>query len=54
MIEKIVKIYLALSLVVWAVWGHFQGSSLCSTSVCWLFRLASSVTLWGGGDAANK
>ena len=37
MIIKIVKIYLALSLVVlWAVWGHFQGGSLCLTSsVCW-------------------
>ena len=23
---------LALSLVVWAVWGHFQGGSLCLTS----------------------
>ena len=36
MIVKIVKIYLALSLVLWAVWGHFQGGSLCLTSsVCW-------------------
>ena len=34
----------------WAVWGHFQGSSLCLTSsVCWFFRLTSSVELWGGG-----
>ena len=32
MIVKIVKIYLALSLVLWAVWGHFQGSSFCLTS----------------------
>ena len=41
--------------LMWAVWGHFQGSSLCLTSsVCWFFRLTSSVALWGGGDAANK
>ena len=33
----------------WAVWGHFQGGSLCLTSVCWSFRLTSSVALWGGG-----
>ena len=38
-----------------AVWSHFQGGSLCLTSsVCWFFRLTSSVTLWGRGDAANK
>ena len=36
MIVKIVKIYLTLSLVLWAVWGQFQGGSLCiSYSVCW-------------------
>ena len=36
MIVKIVKIYLALSLVLWALWGHFQGGPLCLTSsVCW-------------------
>ena len=36
--------------MLWAVWGHFQGSSLCLTSsVCWFFRLTSSVMLWGGG-----
>ena len=36
MIVKVVKVYLALSLVLWAVWGHFQCSSLCLTSsVCW-------------------
>ena len=41
--------------MLWAVWGHFQGGSLCLTSsVCWFFRLTSSVTLWGRGDAANK
>ena len=34
----------------WALWGHFQGGSLCLTSsVCWFFRLTSSVALWGGG-----
>ena len=34
----------------WAMWDHFQGGSLCLTSsVCWFFRLTSSVTLWGGG-----
>ena len=33
-----------------AVWGHFQGGSLCLTSsLCWFFRLTSSVALWGGG-----
>ena len=36
--------------MLWAVWGHFQGGFLCLTSsVCWFFRLTSSVTLWGGG-----
>ena len=36
--------------MLWAVWAHFQGGSLCLTSsVCWFFRLTSSVTLWGGG-----
>ena len=49
MIVKIVKIYLALSLVLWAVWGHFQGSSLCLTSsVCWSLQcLISSLTQGG-------
>ena len=74
MIVQIVKMYLALFLVLWAVWGHFQGGSLCLTSsVCWslqclisvltggvvvdtffFFRIACSVVLWGGRDAANK
>ena len=50
MIVKIGKIYLALSLVVWAVWGHFQGGSLCLTSVCWSLQcLISVLTQWGGG-----
>ena len=36
--------------MLWAVWGHFQGGSLCLTSsLCWFFRLTSSVALWGGG-----
>ena len=36
--------------MLWAVWDHFQGGSLCLTSsVCWFFRLTSSVALWGGG-----
>ena len=41
--------------MLWAVWDHFQGGSLCLTSsVYWFFTLTSSFTLWGGGDAANK
>ena len=48
MIFKIVKIS-GPSLVLWAMWDHFQGGSLCLTSVCWFFRLTSSVALWGGG-----
>ena len=48
MIVKIVKIYLALSLVVWAVWGHFQGSSLCLTSsACWSLQCLISVLTRG-------
>ena len=48
MIVKIVKIYLALSLVVWAVWGHFQGGSLCLTSsVCWSLQCLISVLTRG-------
>ena len=36
--------------MLWAVWGHFQGGSLCLTSsLCWFFRLTSSVALWVGG-----
>ena len=36
--------------MLWAVWGYFQGGSLCLTSsLCWFFRLTSSVALWGGG-----
>ena len=35
--------------MLWAVWDHFQGGSLCLTSVGWFFSLSSSVALWGGG-----
>ena len=49
MILKIVKIYLALSLVLWAVWGPFQGNSLCLTSsVCWSLQCLISVLTWRG------
>ena len=49
MIVKIVKIYLALSLVLWAVWGHFQGGSLCLTSsVCWSLQCLISALTQGG------
>ena len=35
--------------MLWAMWDHFQGGSLCLTSsVCWFFRLTSSVALCGG------
>ena len=50
MIVKIVNLYLDLSLVLWAVWGHFEGGSLCLTSVCWSLQcLISVLTWWGGG-----
>ena len=49
MILKIVKNISGPSLMLWAMWDHFQGGSLCLTSVCWFFRLTSSVALWGGG-----
>ena len=36
--------------MLWEVWGHFQDGSFCLTSsLCWFFRLTSSVALWGGG-----
>ena len=36
--------------MLWAVWGHFQGGSLCLTSVCWSLQcLISVLTWWGGG-----
>ena len=48
MIVKIVKIYLTLSLVLWAVWGQFQGGSLCLTSsVCWSLQYLISVLTQG-------
>ena len=41
--------------MLWAVWGHFQGGSLCLTSsVCWFFRLTSSVALWGRGGCCKQ
>ena len=41
--------------MLWAMWDHFQGGSLClSSSVCWFFRLTSSVVLWGGGMLQTK
>ena len=48
---KIVKIFLGLSLVLWAVWSHFQGGSLClASSVCWslqcLISTLSQVGWW--------
>ena len=43
------------SLMLWAVWDHFQGGSLCLTSsVCWFFRLTSSVALWGGEGCCKQ
>ena len=49
MIVKIVKIYLRLSLVLWAVWGHFRGRSLClSSSVCWSLQCLISALTQGG------
>ena len=54
MIVKIVKIYLALSLVLWAVWGHFQGGSLCLISpVCWSLQCLISIVTWGGGGGGG-
>ena len=52
MIVKIVKIYLALSLVLWAVWGHFKGGSLhLTSSVCWSLQcLISALTQGAGGQ----
>ena len=50
MIVKIVKIYLALSLVLWAVRGHFQGGFLCLTfSVCWSLQCLISTLSQGAG-----
>ena len=50
MVVKIVKIYLALSLVLWALWGHFQGGSLRLTSfVCWYLQCLISALTQGQG-----
>ena len=49
MVIKIVKIYLGLSLVLWAVWGQFQGSSLfLASSVCWSLHCLISALTQGG------
>ena len=49
MVVKIVKIYLGLSLVLWAVWGHFQGGFLClASSVCWSLQCLISALTQGG------
>ena len=54
MIIKIVKIYLALSLVLWAVWGHFQGGSLCLTSsICWSLQCLISALTQSGGSGGH-
>ena len=48
MIVKIVKIYLTLSLMLWAVWGQFHGGSLCLTSsVCWSLQCLISILTQG-------
>ena len=51
MVVKMVKIYLGVSLVLWAVWGPVQGGSLClASSVCWSLQcLISSLTQGRGG-----
>ena len=46
MILKIVKIS-GPSLMLWAVWGHFQGGSLCLTSVCWSLQCLISILTKG-------
>ena len=55
MIIKIVKIHLALSLLLWAVWGHFQGGSLClAASVCWSLQcLISTLSRGEGGGGGH-
>ena len=48
MVIKIVKIFLGLSLVLWAMWGHFQGSSFClASSVCWSLQCLISALAQG-------
>ena len=34
--------------MLWAVWGHFQGGSLCLTSVCWSLQCLISALTQGG------
>ena len=54
MIVKIVKVYLGLSLVLWAVWGHFQGGSLCLTSsICWSLQCLISALTQSGGSGGH-
>ena len=49
MVVKIVKIFLGLSLLLWAVWGHFQDSLLClASSVCWSLQCLISTLIQGG------
>ena len=44
-----VKTYLILSLVLWAVWGHFQRVSICLTSsVCWSLQFLFSIVTQTG------
>ena len=42
--------------MLWAVWDHFQGGSLCLTSsVCWSLQcLISLLTQGGGGAVVNR
>ena len=49
MVINIVKIFLGISPVLWAVWGHFQGGSLClASSVCWSLQCLISALSQGG------
>ena len=48
MVVRIVKIFLGLSLVLWAVWGHFQGGPLgLVSSVCWSLQCLFSALTQG-------
>ena len=52
MVVKIVKIFLGLSLVLWAVWVHFKGGFLCFSFFCLLVSSVSDFfpdTRRGGG-----
>ena len=49
MVVNIVKIFLGLSLVLWALWGRFQGGSLClASSVCWSLQCLIPALTQGG------